>query len=87
MTSAGSNGPCWCSGIDAGHGAAAGLITVLYWASPNADVKGFRWITPGSFLALVLWVIKTGAAWTNPDRTTGGCCPASRPSTAMSRVR
>ncbi|WP_309062532.1 YihY/virulence factor BrkB family protein [Streptomyces sp.] len=33
------------------------MIAVLYWASPNADVKGFRWITPGSFLTLVLWMI------------------------------
>ncbi|MFC0494230.1 YihY/virulence factor BrkB family protein [Streptomyces mutabilis] len=33
------------------------MIAVLYWASPNANVKGFRWITPGSFLALVLWMI------------------------------
>jgi membrane protein len=32
------------------------VIDILYWASPNADVKGFRWITPGSFLALVLWL-------------------------------
>ncbi|MYS94896.1 YihY family inner membrane protein [Streptomyces sp. SID5464] len=33
------------------------MIAILYWASPNADVKGFRWITPGSFLALVIWMI------------------------------
>ncbi|MEU3823126.1 YihY/virulence factor BrkB family protein [Streptomyces sp. NPDC030392] len=33
------------------------MIAILYWASPNANVKGFRWITPGSFLALVIWVI------------------------------
>ncbi|MEV5731492.1 MULTISPECIES: YihY/virulence factor BrkB family protein [Streptomyces] len=33
------------------------MITILYWASPNARVKGFRWITPGSALALVMWMI------------------------------
>jgi membrane protein len=33
------------------------MIAILYWASPNAKVKGFRWITPGSFLALVIWLI------------------------------
>ncbi|MFI8824003.1 YihY/virulence factor BrkB family protein [Streptomyces sp. NPDC053431] len=33
------------------------MIAILYWASPNAKVKGFRWITPGSFLALVIWMI------------------------------
>jgi len=33
------------------------MIALLYWATPNARVKGFRWITPGSFLALVIWLI------------------------------
>ncbi len=33
------------------------MIAILYWASPNARVRGFRWITPGSFLALVIWMI------------------------------
>ncbi|MEU0038585.1 YihY/virulence factor BrkB family protein [Streptomyces sp. NPDC006333] len=33
------------------------MIAILYWASPNAKVKGFRWITPGSFLALVIWML------------------------------
>ncbi|MFI1968472.1 YihY/virulence factor BrkB family protein [Streptomyces cinnamoneus] len=32
------------------------MITTLYWASPNVRVHGFRWITPGSFLALVIWL-------------------------------
>lgn len=33
------------------------MLAILYWASPNARVRGFRWITPGSFLALVIWMI------------------------------
>ncbi|MFF4585558.1 YihY/virulence factor BrkB family protein [Streptomyces sp. NPDC001388] len=37
------------------------MIAVLYWASPNAKVKGFRWITPGSFLALGIWMIASAA--------------------------
>ncbi|GGS12834.1 hypothetical protein GCM10010252_60430 [Streptomyces aureoverticillatus] len=36
------------------------MLALLYWAGPNAKVKGFRWITPGSFLALVLWMIASG---------------------------
>ncbi|GGW47517.1 YihY/virulence factor BrkB family protein [Streptomyces griseoloalbus] len=36
------------------------LIALLYWAAPNAKVRGFRWITPGSFLALVIWLIASG---------------------------
>ncbi|MDW8808239.1 YihY/virulence factor BrkB family protein [Streptomyces scabiei] len=32
------------------------MIAVLYWATPNAKVRGFRWITPGSLLALLIWM-------------------------------
>ncbi len=33
------------------------MIAILYWAAPNARGRGFRWVTPGSFLALVIWMI------------------------------
>ncbi|MFD9336190.1 YihY/virulence factor BrkB family protein [Streptomyces sp. NPDC060028] len=33
------------------------MIALLYWASPNAKGRGFRWVTPGSFLALAIWMI------------------------------
>ncbi|NBM14706.1 YihY family inner membrane protein [Streptomyces sp. GC420] len=33
------------------------MIAILYWATPNAKVRGFKWITPGSFLALLIWMI------------------------------
>jgi membrane protein len=33
------------------------MIAILYWATPNARIRGFRWITPGSFFALVIWMI------------------------------
>ncbi|MFJ6000139.1 YhjD/YihY/BrkB family envelope integrity protein [Streptomyces sp. NPDC092370] len=36
------------------------MIAILYWATPNAKVKGFRWITPGSLLALLIWMIASG---------------------------
>ncbi|MFJ7150133.1 YihY/virulence factor BrkB family protein [Streptomyces sp. NPDC100445] len=40
------------------------MIAILYWATPNAKVRGFRWVTPGSFLALVIWLIaSTGFAF------------------------
>ncbi|MCB5164982.1 YihY/virulence factor BrkB family protein [Streptomyces bambusae] len=32
------------------------MIAILYGAAPNAKGRGFRWITPGSFLALVIWM-------------------------------
>jgi membrane protein len=31
------------------------LFAVLYWASPNAK-HGFRWVTPGGILALLVWL-------------------------------
>ncbi|WEH40691.1 YihY/virulence factor BrkB family protein [Streptomyces sp. AM 2-1-1] len=33
------------------------MIAILYWAAPNARGRGFRWVTPGSFLALLIWLI------------------------------
>jgi membrane protein len=34
---------------------AAMMINLLYWAAPNARQGGFRWISPGSVLAVVVW--------------------------------
>ncbi|MET9653284.1 YihY/virulence factor BrkB family protein [Streptomyces sp. NPDC006460] len=33
------------------------MIAILYWAAPNAKGRGFKWITPGSLLALLIWMI------------------------------
>jgi membrane protein len=33
------------------------MIALLYWAAPNVKGRGFKWITPGSVLALVIWMI------------------------------
>jgi membrane protein len=35
------------------------MFAILYWASPNAK-QGFRLISPGSVLAVVLWLIASG---------------------------
>ncbi|MEV7558834.1 YihY/virulence factor BrkB family protein [Streptomyces sp. NPDC089795] len=32
------------------------MIAILYWAAPNAKGRGFKWVTPGSLLALVIWM-------------------------------
>jgi membrane protein len=32
------------------------MIDVLYYASPNVKQRGFRWVTPGSLVALVVWI-------------------------------
>jgi len=37
---------------------AVGLIlALLYWAAPNVRQPGFRWVTPGSILAIVVWLV------------------------------
>ncbi|MER5307754.1 YihY/virulence factor BrkB family protein [Streptomyces sp. NPDC002773] len=33
------------------------MIALLYWAAPNAKGRGWRWITPGSALALLIWMV------------------------------
>ncbi|MGW1208650.1 YihY/virulence factor BrkB family protein [Streptomyces sp. NPDC002499] len=33
------------------------VIAILYWAAPNVKGRGFRWVTPGSVLALLVWMI------------------------------
>lgn len=32
------------------------LLALLYWAAPNVK-RGFRWVSPGSLLAVLLWVV------------------------------
>ncbi|MEW1635315.1 YihY/virulence factor BrkB family protein [Streptomyces sp. NPDC093801] len=32
------------------------MIAILYWAAPNAKGRGFTWVTPGSLLALAIWM-------------------------------
>lgn len=33
------------------------MLAVLYYASPNVRLPQFRWVTPGSLLALVVWIL------------------------------
>jgi membrane protein len=33
------------------------LVDVLYYTTPNARLRGFSWVTPGSVLAVVVWLI------------------------------
>lgn len=32
------------------------MIAILCWATPNARVKGFKWVSPGSVAALLIWL-------------------------------
>lgn len=31
------------------------VLALLYWAAPNVKHGGFRWVSPGSALAVVIW--------------------------------
>ena len=37
--------------------AVAVILAILYYASPNVKQPGFSWVTPGSVLAVVLWLV------------------------------
>jgi membrane protein len=33
------------------------MVSVLFYASPNVKLRGFRWVTPGSLVAFLVWAI------------------------------
>ncbi|GIJ49498.1 hypothetical protein Val02_63840 [Virgisporangium aliadipatigenens] len=33
------------------------MLALLYWAAPNARPAGFRWITPGGVVAVLIWIV------------------------------
>jgi membrane protein len=37
------------------------MLAILYWSSPNAKPAGFRWISPGSVVAVVMWIVASAA--------------------------
>jgi membrane protein len=37
------------------------MFALLYWAAPNVKHPGFRWISPGGLLAVLVWVIASAA--------------------------
>jgi membrane protein len=53
------------------------ILAILYWGAPNVKHPGFRWITPGSLLAVILWILASAAFglyvanFGNYDRTYG----------------
>jgi membrane protein len=34
----------------------AGILAILYYSAPNVKQPGFHWVSPGSILAVVLWI-------------------------------
>ena len=37
------------------------MVSLLYYASPNVKVRGFKWVTPGSMVAIVVWALASAA--------------------------
>ncbi len=37
------------------------MFAILYWASPNVKQPGFRWLSPGGIVAVILWIIASAA--------------------------
>src|SRR5215210_4928585 len=33
------------------------MFSILYYAAPNVRQPGFRWVTPGGILAVVVWIV------------------------------
>jgi membrane protein len=38
-----------------------GLVSILYYAAPNVVHPGFRWVTPGGVLAIIVWIAASAA--------------------------
>ncbi|MGA4848704.1 YihY/virulence factor BrkB family protein [Streptomyces sp. G5(2025)] len=36
------------------------MIALLFWRAPNVRGPGFRWLSPGSVLAVLLWLLASG---------------------------
>jgi membrane protein len=37
------------------------MLALLYYSAPNVKFPGFKWITPGSVLAIVIWLVASAA--------------------------
>ncbi|WP_149180439.1 YihY/virulence factor BrkB family protein [Streptomyces sp. TRM49041] len=37
------------------------MVALLYWSAPNVRGPGFRWLSPGSVLSVLLWLLASGA--------------------------
>ena len=37
------------------------MFSILYWAAPNVKQPGFRWLTPGGVVAVLIWIIASAA--------------------------
>ncbi len=53
------------------------MVDVLYYASPNVKLRGFKWVTPGAIVSIVVWSIASAlfalyvANFSSYDKTYG----------------
>ncbi|MGH2940977.1 MAG: YihY/virulence factor BrkB family protein [Solirubrobacterales bacterium] len=53
------------------------MLAVLYYASPNVKLRGFKWVTLGSLVAIVVWIVASAlfalyvANFSSYDKTYG----------------
>jgi membrane protein len=53
------------------------MVDVLYYATPNVKLRGFKWVTPGAIVAIVVWAIASAlfalyvANFSSYDKTYG----------------
>jgi membrane protein len=53
------------------------MVDVLYYASPNVKLRGFKWLTPGALVAIVVWALASAlfafyvANFSSYDKTYG----------------
>jgi membrane protein len=55
------------------------VIAILYWAAPNVRVPRFRWLSPGSLLAVVLWLAASGGFALYAAKTSGATTGPTEP--------
>jgi membrane protein len=34
-----------------------GMVSLLYYTAPDAELRGFRWVTPGAGVAIAVWAL------------------------------
>ncbi|HET6831637.1 MAG TPA: YihY/virulence factor BrkB family protein [Solirubrobacterales bacterium] len=37
------------------------MVALIYYTAPNVKVPGFKWITPGSLIAVITWIVASAA--------------------------
>jgi membrane protein len=37
------------------------MVGVLFHAAPNVQLPGFKWVTPGAIVAIVVWLVASAA--------------------------